>query len=275
VPLPVLPPATEWSADDLADQQAPERLVATWLAEVRASATAAADLPQPAVTVDTPAATASPRLVPPRLPEWTVLEQEELDQHVQEYLVGKKPTAAAGSQSRYSIPPAMQGKPRRRADLEGQPLPIAELRATDGSTVRLHDFHGKRRVLIVVLRGFFGQVCVYCVAQTEALAQCHDRFAELNMEVLILYPGPEGNEQAFLDAYRDTFGKGAPPYRVFYDPDLAIVKQLGIEGGDLAYPTTIFVDESGVVRYAYTGAHRADRPAAEELLKFVTGLDRK
>ena len=128
------------------------------------------------------------------------------------------------------------------------------------------------RVLVVVLRGFSGQVCVYCVAQTEALAQCYESFQALNLECLVIYPGPEGDEKAFLQAYSETFDKGAPPYRVFYDPDLGLVKKLGIEGGDLAYPTTILIDEEGIVRYAYTGQHRADRPAAKKLIEFIKNL---
>jgi peroxiredoxin len=68
-----------------------------------------------------------------------------------------------------------------------------------------------------------------------------------------------------------AFGKGAPPYRVFYDPDLEIVQRLGI-AGDLAYPTTLIVDEQGLVQYAYKGVNRADRPAAKDLIKVIKGL---
>ncbi|MGE3171736.1 MAG: redoxin family protein [Planctomycetota bacterium] len=271
-PLPMLPPAGgDWSAAELPKDTAADTVVATWLAELRAPAKALP--PAAAAATAAPAPTEDPRVAAPMQPEWTVMESTELQEHVQQYLKGSRRKAA--SMDRYAIPKAMQGKPRRREDLEGQPFPVERLQATDGTEVELASFHGEKRVLFVVLRGFFGQVCVYCVAQTEALAQCHDRFDALNMEVLILYPGPAGNEQAFVQAYEETFGKGAPPYRVFYDPDLAITRQLGIEGGDLAYPTTIFVDEQGVVRYAYTGAHRADRPAAEQLLEFIQKLDAK
>jgi peroxiredoxin len=278
-PLPPVPPgAGEWSAADTPANKRADETIAIWLGELRAPA-AAAPAPPAAVAAPAPAEKPAPavaentRIAAPKQPDWTVLESKELNQHVQEFLAGSK--QAPASHSRYAVPEVMRGKARRRSDLEGHELPIEALVATDGAKVRLADYRGKKRVLIVVLRGFFGQVCVYCVAQTEALAQCRDRFAALNLEVLILYPGPQGNEQAFLAAYQEQFGKGAPPYRVFYDPDLQTVKQLGIEGGDLAYPTTIFVDDHGIIRYAYTGAHRADRPAAEELIKFIRNLDSK
>lgn len=271
-PLPPVPSGGgEWSSPSIAKAQPADEVVAVWLAEIRAPASPVA-APAPAATA-APVAADSPRLPSPRQPDWTVLESKELEATVRQYEVGsQKPPAAF---ARYSVPKALQGVPRRRADLEGKPLELQELRATDGTTVKLADYRGKKRVLLVVLRGFFGQVCVYCVAQTEALARSKADFEGLNLEVLIVYPGPEGNEQAFLQAYEETFEKGPPPYRVFYDPDLQMVKQLGIEGGDLAYPTTIFLDEQGIVRYAYTGAHRADRPAAQDLIKFIRSLDAK
>jgi peroxiredoxin len=274
-PLAQVPPGGgAWSAADLAAAEPPAQAIATWLAELRAPAQSL-----PAVAPDVASAPAAAvqalpatRVPPTWQPAWTVLEQEELAGYVQDYLAGKAPERV--SRKRYEVPKAAQGKPRRRAELEGQPFPVAELKATDGSVVRMADLRGKKRALIVVLRGFAGQVCVYCVAQTEALAQCAPSFAELNMEVLVVYPGPEGDEKAFLQAYEQSFGKGPPPYKVLYDPDLALVDQLGIAGGDLAFPTTIFVDEQGIVRYAYTGQTRADRPAAQDLIKFVRSLQK-
>lgn len=275
-PLPQLPPATpgEFGPASLADGASPAVAVATYLRELRAPASATvAPLVAPGVPVSPPAQVevlSTKRIAPKWQPSWTVTEEEELGNYVQDYLVGKAP--ARTSRKRYEVPKAAQGKPRRRADLENKSLALDELKVTDGSVVRLADLAGKRRALIVILRGFAGQVCVYCVAQTEALAQCADSFAELNMDVFVIYPGPEGDEAAFLQAYEESFGKGAPPYKICYDPDLALVERLGVAGGDLAYPTTIFLDEQGVVRYAYTGQTRADRPAAQEILKFVRSL---
>ena len=89
--------------------------------------------------------------------------------------------------------------------------------------------------------------------------------------MLVIDPGPKENEASFRQLYAMEFGEGPPPYRVFYDPDLSLVTQLGIQG-DLASPTTIIVDEQGIVRYAYVGEHRADRPATKDLIKQIEGL---
>ena len=273
-PMPPLPPDLElWSAD--APERPAER-IAVRLAELTSPVPDDARVaPSAAPVVASPqAAVDNPRIVASQQPAWTVIEQQEIPDHVRAFL--DKPVrerTRSRTSGRYQVPLDKVGTPRRRADLEGEPLPVERLEATDKTVVNLADFHGKKRVLLVVLRGFFGQVCVYCVAQTEALSQCAPRFDDLNLEVLILYPGPEGNEEAFLDAYSETFGKDLPPYRVFYDQDLAITEALGIKGGDLAFPTMIYVDEEGIVRYAYTGAHRADRPAANEIITFIKKLD--
>lgn len=141
----------------------------------------------------------------------------------------------------------------------------------DGAALDITQYRGKKSVLVVVLRGFVGEVCVYCVAQTEALAQCRERLDSLGIEVVVLYPGARENEESFEKAYAMTFGKGAPPYRVFYDPDLEFVKKLGIVG-DLAFPSTFIVDKQGIVQYAFVGEHRADRPAAKRLIELIEGM---
>ena len=50
------------------------------------------------------------------------------------------------------------------------------------------------------------------------------------------------------------------------------MKQLDIQGGREAYPTTLLIDEDGIVRYAYTGKNAADRPAAQDLIKLIEKL---
>ncbi|MBL9078378.1 MAG: redoxin family protein [Planctomycetes bacterium] len=227
--------------------------------------------PPPAAAAITTEIAAEPeRIGAPMQPAMTVLQEQEKEDYVQNYLEGQSPRRP--SLRKYAPAPGVQvSGQRRRADLEGKLLPIDVLKAVDGGEVDLRQLRGKKRVLLVVLRGYVGEVCVYCVAQTEALARCKQELEALDLEVLVLYPGAKENEKSFEQAYAMTFGKGAPPYRVFYDPDLAVVRQLGISG-DLAHPTTIVVDEQGIVQYAYVGEHRADRPAAKDLMKFIRGL---
>jgi peroxiredoxin len=112
---------------------------------------------------------------------------------------------------------------------------------------------------------------MYCVAQTKALAKARAKLEAANVEVLVIYPGAREREESFRQLYEEEFGEGPPPYRVFYDQDLELVTKLGIEG-DLASPTTIIIDKTGTVQYAYVGEHRADRPATNTLIKLIEGM---
>ena len=159
----------------------------------------------------------------------------------------------------------------RRKNLEGKPLPFSIMKGVDGDDLDVTKYRGKQRVMIVVLRGFLGEVCCYCVAQTKALAKARSKLEQANVEVLVIYPGARENEESFRKLYEEEFGEGPPPYRVFYDPDLELVTQLGIEG-DLASPTTLIVDKAGTVQYAYVGEHRADRPATNKLIELIEGM---
>ncbi|HEX5050883.1 MAG TPA: redoxin family protein [Planctomycetota bacterium] len=280
-----VPPANGSGADwaDAAKLLAmpPEAAVGELIAEARASiepASLLAKVAEPTAPPPAPVAAvvqeieAAPDRIPAQVqPDLTVTQREEIDSYVLNYLDG--PSKSRVSRKKYG--PAGGGAkasgPRRRTELEGKPLPVQVLRCVDGTEVDLRQYIGKKRLLVVILRGFLGEVCVYCVAQTEALAQCRERLAQLGIEVFVVYPGAKENEQCFEQAYEMTFGKGAPPYRVFYDPDLEVVQQLGISG-DLAYPTTLIVDKDGLVQYAYVGEHRADRPAAKELIKVIEGM---
>lgn len=215
------------------------------------------------------------REAPLSQPDISVLDQERLDSLVKRYLTGETQGRSPARRRAYG-PGETQDSgagPGRRADLEGKLLTLRSLRQVGGGEVKLEQYRGKKNLLLVVLRGFSGEVCIYCVAQTKALAMCRADLDKHDVEVLVVYPGPKENEEAFQQIYAKTFGEGAPPYRVFYDPDLTVVRTLGIEG-DLAAPTSLVVDREGIVKRAYVSPNRAQRPATKELVKEFSELVR-
>lgn len=212
------------------------------------------------------------RMPAPAQPGLSVSSRKKLSKVVDRYTNGERASNATGDV--YAPTP---GGPRpksgtgERENLKGKPMPFQIMKGVDGKDVDLTSYHGKQRVMIVVLRGFLGEVCMYCVAQTKALANARSKLQKANVEVLVIYPGSRENEGSFRTLYEEEFGEGPPPYRVFYDPDLELVTKLGIEG-DLASPTTIVIDKTGIVKYAYVGEHRADRPATNKLIKLIEGM---
>ena len=74
----------------------------------------------------------------------------------------------------------------------------------------------------------------------------------------------------------DEFGAAGPPYRMVYDPDLDLAKDLRIEG-NLARPSSLILDREGIVRHAYIAEsvdNVADRPPAKRLVELVEGMAR-
>ncbi len=277
-PVPALGSSQPWAPDTALAALTPEALVGVHAAEIMAPIDGAVVLPQPAVVAaPAPAVQAvvvdidqAPARVPAaEQPQFSVRQRQNMDSFVKEYLYG---APATGSVAAGPYLPA-GAAPRTMAQGElkqwyGKPMPFQTMKGVDGNDIDLTQFVGKKKVMIVVLRGFLGEVCCYCVAQTKALAQSRARLDELGVEVLVIYPGAKENEQSFEKAYKMTFNEGGPPYRVFYDPDLSLVTQLGIEG-DLASPSTLILDKDGKIVFFYKGEHRADRPAAKKLIEKI------
>jgi antitoxin component YwqK of YwqJK toxin-antitoxin module/peroxiredoxin len=285
-PVPA-PGGEAWAGTAALAALTPEAVVARFAADTASPVAPAAIVAkaQPTTTPPPPATAAvvaqidaEPTRAPaPMQPDLSVKQRQEMASYVAEYTDGPKPGGAGSSllsKYRTSSAPASAPKPQGTGELTqwyGQPLPFQKLKGVDGTELDLAQFTGKKKVMIVVLRGFLGEVCCYCVAQTKALAQSRERLEQLGIEVLVIYPGAKENEQSFEQAYKMTFNEGGPPYRVFYDPNLELVTQLGIEG-DLASPSTLIVDKDGVIRFFYKGEHRADRPAAKKLIQVIEGL---
>jgi peroxiredoxin len=138
--------------------------------------------------------------------------------------------------------------------------------AADGSVLDVASAAAKERIALVVLRGFSGQVCVYCASQTAAIVDRIDEFSERGCRVVLVYPGPAESVPVFIEAVA-TLGREVPEsLTVALDPDLAMVKTLAIEGM-LAQPTTLVVNNEAKVDWAYVGEDKQDRPSVDEILR--------
>ncbi|MFY9342147.1 MAG: redoxin domain-containing protein [Planctomycetota bacterium] len=278
--------AAPWTAGEALAALAPEAAVGLFVVEAGGAVAPAAVVASITETTTAPPVAAETKAVvqgiddgpsrapAPMQPDLSVKQRQEMKDYVAEYSDGPKP-GGGGLSDKYKPDTSKQkpGGQGERSDWVGKALPFTRMKAVDGRDLDLTQYRGQKRVMIVVLRGFLGEVCCYCVAQTKALAQSKAKLDELGIKVLVIYPGARENEQSFEQAYKMTFNEGGPPYRVFYDPDLELVTQLGIEG-DLASPSTLIVDKDGVIQYFYVGEHRADRPAAKKLVQIIEGLQK-
>ena len=71
----------------------------------------------------------------------------------------------------------------------GQKAPLFSLNTPDGKTVSLMGLIHKGPVVLVVLRGYPGYQCPYCVKQVHDFVENADKFTTAT-SVLLVYPGP-------------------------------------------------------------------------------------
>jgi hypothetical protein len=71
-------------------------------------------------------------------------------------------------------------------------------------------------------------------------------------------------------------GKLSLPFPLLSDPEGELARLCGLwnEEEGVAVPSIVIVDQSGEVRYLYSGTDVADRPRNEEVLAALDGLDR-
>lgn len=142
---------------------------------------------------------------------------------------------------------------------------------TEGQRVALEDFMGKKNVILVFTEGFAGMLCPFCKTQTSRLVANYDKFAELDTEILVVYPGERDHLDEFIQAARTTGREQVDrvPFPIVLDPKMTAVDYFDIRS-KLAHPSTYVIDRQGNVRLAYVGADMsADRPSVQALLDIV------
>lgn len=138
---------------------------------------------------------------------------------------------------------------------------------TSNRRVALEDYLGKKNVLLVFTEGFAGMLCPFCKAQTSRLVANYDKFAELDTEILVVYPGERDHLDEFLEAARSGGQVERVPFPIVLDEDLSATRFFQIES-KLAHPSTYVIDKAGKVRFAYVGEDMSpDRPSVNALLR--------
>ncbi|MGH8590342.1 MAG: redoxin domain-containing protein, partial [Gammaproteobacteria bacterium] len=155
----------------------------------------------------------------------------------------------------------------KRRDLVGRPLAYTRFLQDDGEVLDLDDLRGTR-VVLIIMRGFAGAVCLHCSTQMLALVKNLGEFERRKTRVFVVYPGEAATVPVFMESVRALDPNFRPPFRILLDVDLAAVRAFLIEGS-LAKPTTLIVDESGIVRLAYVGQQPSDRPSMDLVLRQI------
>jgi peroxiredoxin len=140
----------------------------------------------------------------------------------------------------------------------------------DGKPVDVAQYRGKKKVVLIVLRGMprseKGAFCPSCLAQTSSLMARQEEFTRRGAELLVVFPGPAERLGEFLaKATRQTPGEPNRAFQLLLDTECRACIRLGIRD-DLAKPSTYILDTQGNLVYAYVGETSTDRPSVKAIL---------
>lgn len=154
----------------------------------------------------------------------------------------------------------------------GKKLPVSRFIQEGGEILDLQDYEGKKNVLLIILRGFAGSICPVCSSQTFALSKNIHRFQEKETQVIVIYPGKAETVPHFLESLANLDPDFKPPFPMVMDVELSFIHRFNLES-KLAKPTSILIDKSGLVRYAYIGKNAMDRPSIPVLLREIEKMN--
>jgi thioredoxin-dependent peroxiredoxin len=147
------------------------------------------------------------------------------------------------------------------------------LQTPTGHTVSLADERAQGTTILVVLRGFPGYQCPYCVKQVHDFVKHSADFAARNANVVLVYPGPP----AALDQHAKEFlAKQAnlpSNIQLVIDPDYKMTNLYGLRWDapeETAYPSTFILDASGTILFEKISHSHGDRTSAEDILAQLT-----
>jgi len=161
------------------------------------------------------------------------------------------------------------------------PLPAAgdkakdfTLAKLDGSKVSLSQLEKSGPVVLLMLRGWVGYQCPFCNKQVGDFITHAKELQAAGANIVLVYPGAADLVQ--LKAEDFATGKTMPSNMHFTtDPDLKTVNLYNLRWdapNETAYPTTLLIDKSGVIRYAKISKSHGDRSSAADVLAELAKL---
>lgn len=148
----------------------------------------------------------------------------------------------------------------------GKAAPSWELKDLEGRLVKSEKFRGKP-LLIFFFRGTW---CPSCRKQMKQISEFWPRIKSLANVIGIV--GEEGN-------YVQNFCfQNELPFPLIPDPGRSVIEQhnlyqpFALNGFRLARPTTLIIDQKGLVSYCYVGSSQFDRPDLENVFQELARL---
>jgi thioredoxin-dependent peroxiredoxin len=151
----------------------------------------------------------------------------------------------------------------------GAKAPDFTLSTPTGKSIQMSKEIRGHGLVLVVLRGFPGYQCPFCVKQVHDFIDHASDFAAKNTRVLLVYPGPPGDLD---DHAKDFLAKQAElPANIVLvtDPDYKVTNLYGLRWDmphETAYPSTFVLDKQGMISFEKISHSHGDRLSAQDAL---------
>ena len=129
--------------------------------------------------------------------------------------------------------------------------------------------------VLVVLRGFPGYQCPYCVRQVHDFVEHAPDFAAKHVNVLLVYPGPPADLDQHAKEFLARQADLPQNIQLVTDPDYKMTNQYGLRWDaphETAYPSTFILDGSGKILFEKISHSHGDRTTAEEVLEQIPAM---
>lgn len=154
----------------------------------------------------------------------------------------------------------------------GAKAPDFTLKTPSGKPIQMSKDQRGQSLVLIILRGYPGYQCPYCVKQVHDFVEHASDFAARNARVLLVYPGPpadlDQHAKEFLEKQADL------PSNVVLvaDPDYRVTNLYGLRWDaphETAYPSTFVLDTKGTILFEKISRGHGDRLSAQDALEHL------
>ena len=156
----------------------------------------------------------------------------------------------------------------------GAKAPDFTLATPTGSSVSLSAETAKGTTVLVLLRGYPGYQCPYCVKQVHDFVAHSSEFAAKKTNVLLVYPGPAADLDQKAKEFLAKQADLPANITLVVDPDYRMTNLYGLRWDaphETAYPSTFVLNRGGVVTFEKISHSHGDRTTAEDVLGELKG----
>jgi peroxiredoxin len=155
----------------------------------------------------------------------------------------------------------------------GAKAPDFTLATPTGKAVTLSTEREEHGLVLVILRGFPGYQCPYCVKQVHDFVEHASDFKAKNTRVLLVYPGPPADLDQHAKEFVEKQVELPSNVVLVTDPDYKVTNLYGLRWdapNETAYPSTFILDQKGMVVFEKISRSHGDRLSAQDALDHLS-----